>query len=507
MTGLRWRRPSLRLRLMLAVTIPLVLVVGVYGLLRIRVEQAALLEEDRRNIALTARAIQSAIEIALRDRQMADARRVLAEMVEDQDQIDRIRVFDRELRPILVSNRLPIGDDVPIETLRRVMATGRTDSFYLHHGKQSVLYHVTPLRAHDGLIAGAMELVHLTVAVDQKVQAATRDVWVRLGVLLLVVTALTGFVLQRQVLAPLAQLVDAIRRLPGAARRPRLPVERRDELGEVALAFNETAELLEAARRQLLAEAERTLDLERQLRQAETLTVAGKLASSVAHEVGTPLNIVSGRAEQLLSALPSGDPRRADLRIIIQQIERISGILRSLLDTVRARKPDVQPTSLPAVLDRLMPLLRHAARRYDATVTASVPDDLPPILADPNQLQQLLINLVVNALEAASPSGRVEMTASPREHEGRPGVAMAVSDTGPGIPAEVLPRVFEAFFTTKPTGQGTGLGLAICREIVTQHGGDIGITSEVGVGTTVTVWLPRADESAPPALPAGSATG
>jgi signal transduction histidine kinase len=145
-----------------------------------------------------------------------------------------------------------------------------------------------------------------------------------------------------------------------------------------------------------------------------------------------------------------------------------------------------------------MPLLRHAARRHEATLAASVPPDLPPVLADPNQLQQLLINLVVNALEAMAPGGRVEVAAARREHEARPGVAIAVADTGPGIAADVLPRVFEAFFTTKPAGQGTGLGLAICREIVTQHGGDIGITSRDGAGTTVTVWLPRADESAPP---------
>lgn len=499
MSGPRWRLPPLRLRLrlILAVTIPLVLVVGVYGMLRIRVEQAALLEEDRRTIALTARAIQSAVETALRDRQVAEVRRILAEMAEDQDQIDRIRLFDRALTPILVSNPLAIGDDVPTESLRRVIATGRPESFYQHRGKQSVLYYLAPLRAPDGPISSVMEVVHLAVGVDQKVRAATWDVWVRLGVLLLVVTALTGFVLQRQVLMPLAQLLEGIRRLPRGQPRPHVLVERRDELGEVALAFNETAGLLEAARRQLLAETERTLDLERQLRQAETLTVAGKLASSVAHEVGTPLNIVSGRAEQLLKTLSPGDPRRADLQVIIQQIERICGILRSLLDTVRPRKPDVQPASLPAVLDRLVPLLRHAARRHDAGLTSSVPADLPPVLADPNQLQQLLINLVVNALEATSPGGRVEVTARPREHEGRPGVAVAVSDTGPGIPADVLPRVFEAFFTTKPAGQGTGLGLAICREIVTQHGGDIGIDSRIGIGTTVTVWLPDAEGSAP----------
>ncbi|MBI4608246.1 MAG: HAMP domain-containing protein [Candidatus Rokubacteria bacterium] len=481
---------GLRLRLILTLVIPLVLVVGVYGLVRIREEQAQLLDEDRRNMALTTKAIQIAVENALRDRQISDIKRLLFEIVEDQEQIDRIRLFDRKLAATLVSNPLSIGEEIPGEPLRRVIETGQPQGFYQRRGKQPVLYYLVPLRGRRGEIQGAMEVVHLAAGVERRVQAATRDVWLRLGVLLVVVATLTGFMLQRQVLRPLSGLAEGIRSLGQGQRGPPLPVERRDELGRVAEAFNRMAEQLEAARGRLLAETERTLDLEQQVRQAETLAVAGKLASGIAHEVGTPLNIISGRAEFLLKSLPQDDPRRPDLEVIIAQIDRISGIIRSLLDMVRPRKPEVQPIALAPVLERLLPLLAHAARRRGVALTAAVPQDLPPMLADPNQLQQVLINLLMNALEATPAGGRVGVSANRVSRDGRAGVTVAVSDTGSGIPVDLLSQVFEPFFTTKPSGQGTGLGLSICRDIVREHGGEIRVESRPDEGTTFTVWLP-----------------
>ncbi|MBI4591013.1 MAG: HAMP domain-containing protein [Candidatus Rokubacteria bacterium] len=484
---------GLRLRLILVLIIPLVLVVGVYGLVRIRHEQAQLLDEDRRNMAPTAKALQIAVENALRDRQISDIKRLLSEIVEYQEQIDRIRLFDRKLSPTLVSNPLSIGEEVPVEAVRRVIETGQPEGFYQRRGRQPVLFYLVPLRARKGEIQGAMEVVHLASGVEQKVQAATRDVWLRLGVLLLVVTVLTGLVLQRQVLRPLSRLMAGIRSLGLGQPGPPLPVERRDELGRVAEAFNQMAEQLEAARLKLLAETDRTLELEHQLRQAETLAVAGKLATGLAHEVGTPLNIISGRAEFLLQTLSPGDTRRPDLEVIVAQIDRISGIIRSLLDTVRPQKPEVQPTALAPLLDRLLPLLQHGAKRRGVALAAAVPADLPPMLADPNQLQQVLINLLMNALEATPAGGRVEVRAGRSIHEGRAGVAVSVRDTGPGIPPDLLPRVFDPFFTTKPPGQGTGLGLAICRDIVREHAGEIQVESRSDRGATFTVWLPEAE--------------
>jgi two-component system NtrC family sensor kinase len=497
-----WRVPScssmgLRIRLIVVLVIPLVLVVGVYGLVRVRQHEAQLLREDRRQMAVTARAIRVAVENALRDRQTSDVRRLLAEMVDEQDQIDGIRLFDRELRPGPASTSSP-AIAAALEAMRRqVIETGDPEALFERHDGQPVLHYLVPLRTEQGAIIGGLEIVHRASAVDQEVRAAIWDVWIRLALVIVAVTGLSWVVLQRQVLRPLFRLAEGIQRFGEGQAGPPLPVERPDELGRVATAFNRMADQLEAARLKLVSEAERTLDLEQQIRQAETLAVAGKLASGLAHEVGTPLNIVSARAEFLRETLAGDDERRRDLDVIVEQIDRISGIIRSLLDTVRPQKPEVQPTALGRALDRLLPLLQHSAKRGGVALAVSIPADLPPVLADPGHLQQLLINLVMNALEATAAGGQVRVSARRETHRDRAGVAVTVSDTGVGIAPELHRRVFEPFFSTKPRGQGTGLGLAICRDIVREHGGDIRVESHPGAGAAFTCWLPEPEPTLP----------
>lgn len=481
---------GLRLRLILVIMIPLVLVIGVYGVLRLRAEQAELLADNRRLMGVTAKAIQITVENALRDRQISDIRRLLAEVVEGQEQIDRIRMFDRNLEPTLVSNPLAIAEHIPQDTLRRVLQAGWPEWFYLRRGTQPVLYYIVPVRGPRDEIEGALEIVQLASGVEERGRAAAWDVVIRLSTLLVSVGLLTGFMLQRQVLRPLAALMAGIRRLGEGHTGPPLPIERADELGRVAEAFNTMAEQLEAAHRKLVEESERALELERQLRHAQTLAVAGRLATALAHEVGTPLNIISGRAEVLLQTLPADDRRRDELSIIVGQIDRIAGIIRSLLDTVRPDVPKIQRVDVGAVVDRLLPLLRHAARRQQVTLDADVPPALPPVLADPNQLQQLVINLVVNAIEAVSENGAVRVEASEEAAGGREGVRLVVRDTGPGIAAELRGVVFDPFFTTKPPGRGTGLGLTICRDIVKEHRGRIQVEDANGGGAAISVWLP-----------------
>lgn len=485
---------GLKLRLILILTIPAVLALAVHGILRIRQEREQLVEEDRQNMALTGSAIQIAVENALRDRQYSDVNRLLAELVERQTAIDRIRLFDRQLRPTLVSNQLSVGEDVPAEILRRVAETQTAEGFYRRQGQRSILYYVVPVRDGRGQVAGTLEIVHLASGIDARLHAASNDVWIRLGILLVVIVVLTATALQRQVVRPISRLMEGIQRLGRGEPAAPLPVDRRDEIGRVAEAFNTMTAQLEAARHRLLTETEHSLELEQQLRAAETLAVAGKLASALAHEVGTPLNIVSGRAEFLQMSPRLDEAARRDLGIIVGQIDRISKIIRSLLDNVRPQKLEIQSTHLADVLDRILPLLNHPARRRDVVLVTSVPNDLPAVLADPGQLQQVFINLVLNGLDATSAGGHVTISADPVDNGSRRGVAITVSDTGPGIPSELQSKVFEPFFTTKPAGQGTGLGLAICRDIIKAHGGEIKVASAPGSGTTFTMWIPMAPE-------------
>ena len=481
---------GLKVRLILALMMPVLLVTGVYGYMRGQREQAELLADQQQDMARTAKAVRIAVENAFRDRQVSDVKRLLTEMVEYQEAIDRIRLFDLELHPTVVSGQLPIGDDVPDEELRQVIAGGQPRSMTRTRDLRPLLYYFTPIHDPGGQITGALELVQVATRARDRMHSATRDLAIRLTLLVISVAILAGVMLQRQVLGPLSLLLAAIQRIGRGEPGPSIPVERRDELGRVAEAFNEMAARLGDARRELMAETERALDLERQLRHAATLSVAGKLASSIAHEIGTPLNIISGRAESLLRMTPPEAADRRELESIVSQIDRISKTIHALLDTVRSQHPEPRPTVLADTLETFLPLLGHAARRRGVTLKTAISEDLPSILADAGQLQQVLINLVMNGLDATPAGGELAISAIAQDRGGRPGIAVRVTDTGSGIPPEALPRIFEPFFTTKPRGQGTGLGLAICRDILHAHGGGIDVASETGMGTTFTFWLP-----------------
>jgi signal transduction histidine kinase len=480
---------GLRLRLILVLMIPPVLVVGVYGLIRVRTGRAELLADAERTVILVAKAVRAGIERDLREPRGSDLEGMLAEIEKDQEQIDRIRIFDRSLNPLFVSNRLSAADAAPVEVLRRVAETGQPEGVSSGVGKGRLFSYVLPVRNNLGDVVATMEVAQLMSPIDERVRNATWDIIVRLSLLVISMTLLTGLVLRREVLRPLSRLMEGIRHLGrGESARP-LPVDRRDELGRVAEAFNAMATQLDAARQDLLRETEHTLDLEQQLRHSATLAVAGRLASGIAHEIGTPLNIISGRAEFILQNLPPGDARRAELDVIVGQIDRITAMIRSLLHTVRPVKPEIRPVVLKDVVSRLLLLLEYAARRHGVTLDVSIPGDLPTVRADQNQLQQVLINILMNAFEAARSTGRVELLARRAPRGVRPGVEIAVQDNGPGIPASIQARIFEPFFSTKPPGEGTGLGLAICRDLVKELGGEITVYSEPGVGATFVVWL------------------
>jgi signal transduction histidine kinase len=273
-----------------------------------------------------------------------------------------------------------------------------------------------------------------------------------------------------------------------------------------------TAEI-QAARERTHTEAEGRLDAERQLQQAQKLAALGRLASEVAHEIGTPLSIISGRTEVIQKKLPPDHPLARDATTVLRQVERISGILRQLLDYARPRRLTRDPLPVGPVFNRVVELLDPIAARRQVRLAAQVSGTLPSILADADQLQQVLLNLVTNALDATLAGGDVRLTAAtdesglaPVSADGRarvsrgrapqPCVTLRVDDTGCGIQSERLEKIFEPFFSTKERGGGTGLGMAIVEDIVRAHGAAIEIESAEGRGTTVRLRWPAAPAGA-----------
>jgi signal transduction histidine kinase len=480
---------GLKVRLILVLMIPLILVVGVYGFIRVGTGREELLSETTRNARLIARAIQLMMERGRHDRETSDLNAALNDIIADQDQIERIRILDRHHAVLAMSGeKTAIAHEVPTEVLRRVAESGRAEGFSAGHGSTQVVSYVVPLRVGEGDIAGTIDVSHQTSKIEERVRSATWDIAVRLTLLAVSITLLTGLVLQREVLRPLSRLVRGIRDVGRGESTTPLPIARRDEIGRVAEAFNAMTTQLQAARDQLLLETEHALELDQQLRQAATLAVAGRLATGLAHEIGTPLNIISAQVEYV-QHLPPRVPLNEELAVIVEQIDRISGMIRSLLDTVRPLKPDIGPTALKGIVDRLFLLLEHTARRHGVALEVAVPNDLPLVRADRNQLQQVIINLLMNAFEAARPSGTVSLRARRAEHTERPGVEVEVQDTGPGVIPSLRSRIFEPFFSTKPPGEGTGLGLPICRDVVTSFGGELTLAAGSGPGATFVVWL------------------
>jgi signal transduction histidine kinase len=469
----------------------MILVVAGYAYLGLQQEREQRRAEFDLRVGVTSAAIRLAVEHALRTGTLADVERLAADLVVKQTEIVRIRLFDGRLTTRLDSNLLTGDPGVPLDRHRQVRESGqpavvehRSGDIRLH----SVLLPIRPLGADDGVL----EIAFVGGRLEADLLRENYRIALSGIVLFVLLTLVVWLALQRLVFRPVADLMQGIERVAAGEPSLAVPVRGQDELGRVAAAFNRMTERLEQARLAVEIQAGRSLDLMRQLRQAETLATAGKLSSSIAHEVGTPLNIIAGRAELMLRALPKDSPLREDLDVVIAQIDRISRMIRATLDPFRPREPQRAATAAGTVMEVVRPLLRHFARSRGVTLAVSIPPDLPPVLVDPGHLQQVLINVLTNALEATPKGGRVEVTAAPRDDEGRSGVAIAIRDSGPGIPTETLPRIFDPFFTTKPPGEGTGLGLAICRDLMRRNGSEIQVASAPGEGTTFTIWLPEA---------------
>jgi signal transduction histidine kinase len=230
------------------------------------------------------------------------------------------------------------------------------------------------------------------------------------------------------------------------------------------------------------------LRIEERLLHSEKLVTAGQLAAGIAHEIGTPLNVARGRVELALAHLGDSHAESSNLRVAIEQTDRVTRLIVQLLDYVRAAPEAMQPIDPAAMLTAIRELLASQASKRGLRVDVHVDGVVPAIRANPDQIQQVLVNLVLNAFDACERGGHVELSASPRDGA----VVLQVSDDGQGIEREIQAQVFDPFFTTKKRGQGTGLGLWVVAQIVRAHAAEIELDSAPGSGTRVRIAWPVA---------------
>ena len=233
-----------------------------------------------------------------------------------------------------------------------------------------------------------------------------------------------------------------------------------------------------------------------QLRQAEKMAALGELVAGVAHEINNPLTGISAFAELLLDDVLTDDQRES-VRLIKREADRVVGVVRDLLVFSRKTEPAYTALDLNDLVERTLRLRGYALRAAGIDVHVALDPGLPVVYGDEAKLQQVLLNVLLNAEHAMRDAPRRRLEASTRRESGPAGdrVVLSVADSGTGITAEVLPRVFDPFFTTKPAGEGTGLGLSVSYGIVQAHGGELRVESTPGRGSTFTVRLPLSAES------------
>ncbi len=508
-------------RLVILLMLALMIITGVYDYIRLVRERERLVRETREDERIFAVTLALAVSRNVRrGRTTAELRELLDDILARPGLV-AVTIFDPDGQAI-AENVAPQATSPSLdEAVRRALANKEAVAAMLATESGRLLRYVQPFPWLGGRM-GAIEVRQSLGDMERKFRRDVQEsILSRLGILalfVLSVVALTRWSIAR----PIRTLIAGAQAMGRGDMAQRVEVARRDEIGQLAEEFNRMATNLDAAHQEILRQAEERLRLEQEVEQAQRLAAVGLLAAEVAHEIGTPLNIISGRAEVLGRALSPDQPERRHLEVILKQGERISGIIRDLLDYARLRPPTLQEEAVVSILGRVADFLLGRCRAKGVRIHLDLPFQLPQIRGDAHQLQQLFLNLLMNALDAAPPGGMIRVTEGSEPvlpTEGRAGIlrgkaeapclAIHVVDAGSGIPPEQLDQVFQPFFSTKKRGQGTGLGLPIVEEIVRAHRGEVEMLSIPGHGTEVIVRLPLAPDDAvvPEAMVRESAPG
>lgn len=494
------RRLALSTRLALSVALSVAIVVSLLTWSAIRIAAGQVETNLRETARLTAVAVADNIEVRIaagRPDAMLPLLRDFLNAAVDLESIAVFRVDGGSAVPVVSTSAV---DLFPQEPVARAVATG--DETWSTLGPD-VAFIAVPV--HDGDTVTGAVAVSVSLASVRTIQQdagyfAAAGALAAIAILTLVMHLLA----RRLLLVPLWNVQAVTARARSGDLSVRATVEREDELGELATGLNLMLAELEELHRglnqrvesatsalrlrneQLERSYESIAHLQQAASRAQELAAVGQTVANVAHQIGTPLNLVSGHVQLLLHE--TTDPallRR--LQIVQEQVQKVTATVHDLLERARPRR-ETRPTNLAQVLDRLGDAVRARLNAGGITLDISAAPGLPEVMADETQLELALVNLVTNAADAMPHGGRLTLALSPSDL----GVRLQVIDTGSGIAPDVLPHIFEPWITTKPAGHGTGLGLTITRDVVLALNGTIGVESTPGTGTTFTIELPAA---------------
>jgi len=486
-------RISTKLTLSLT-SIGLLIFIG-YGLYHLSIEQRDLTRVISLQTKLLGKGLQIAIENAMRDKQLAD----ITELLKGLEQIEpelKVRIYDEQGKafPDAIGNSYTSDFQ---ERLHVALQDDADDQFFYPENAPEYITLILPLQNAQGKRLGILVFVRALHEMRRDLDVTRRNLAISTIAFILIAAPLCTLICLIYIGWPLQRLADGMKQIRDGNFSPLPLINHQDEIGVLLKTFNTMAAELANAQQKLKEEAQSRRHVQAALQEADKLITIGQLSAGLAHEIGSPLQILKGRAEHLLLCADQPEEVIRHARILASQTERITRIVQQLLEFTRRRPPYFTRIDLREPVNAVLNLLEYEAYKKQVELSYEASKNLPLILADSDGIQQIVLNLITNALSATGAGGQIVVAVEPCQTGTDPAhskaveaVQLIVRDNGCGMSQEILEHLFDPFFTTRHEQGGVGLGLAVARSIVTAHHGSIQAESVLGQGSTLTLILP-----------------
>lgn len=511
---------SIGAKLIFVVGFILILSIGIYAYVNIASQKKQLTGEVMRGAFRISETVRRSTRLDMLKNLREDLHQMI-ETIGQQEGLEKIRVFNKDGQIMFSSDGDEIGEMVDKKAeacyachsaekpLERLNIPDRSRIFTSKDGHRvlgviSAIYNepdcYTPeCHAHppEQKVLGVLDIGMSLAEVDRDIKKVQNNMIVFAIIAFLVISVTISVSISRYVTRPVRELVKGTKKVAEGDLNYSLSIKGEDEIAQLASSFSQMTSDLKRADEELVEWGktleqkvqERSEELRRtenQLIQSDKVASLGKLAAGVAHEINSPLTGILTYSSLLLKGKREGDAEKEDLEVIVNETNRCKTIVKGLLDYARQTDPQKALSDISELVGKSINLISHQASLQNVKIEKKTELGLPKIMVDVGQIQQVFINILLNAIEAMPQGGTLTVSSEVQDQM----VAVRFTDTGVGIPKENLSKILDPFFTTKEQGKGTGLGLSVSYGIIERHRGKLEVKSKVGEGTTFTVKLP-----------------
>ncbi len=464
----------------------------------------AILEGQKEKAALFSDRIEHGIIVLMLQNNWQDLQKFVVNLVQTSTELAEIRIFNPDSGIISVSsNPAEIGEKIYAEDMDKIQKQDFHDSFIIEKNSNQYASKLTTInnlpachRCHDKekKVLGIMDVEISLTKIQQSIQNVKKLHLTEAVISFFLIGGGILFVVGILIDRPIKNMIQTIRKIENGDTTVRMNEDKKDEFGMVAKSFNSMLNSLETAKKEIEA-----CHVE-QMQRAAKLASLGEIIAGIAHEIKNPLAGISCAVQVLQSELSKDDSNREITKEILHHIKRLDNSVKGLLNYSKPKPPQFLPLKIDTVLDKAIFFVYPEAKKHNVIIDTEIESDLPNVMIDPDQMQQVFLNLMINAVQAMSTGGKLKITISNTEKYNMDVeekikdliaterlVMVKFEDSGIGINKDNLDRIFDPFFTRK--SKGTGLGLSISQRIVQEHGGEISVKSTVGKGSEFIIYL------------------